>query len=245
MKSVLSNSIFNTSSGSISWTNLLVLAALFALVFLVLYLLKKYVIPLFMKGQDQSKNQLFLLRVETVTWLAYTLVALVVLFADSFTVTAGIIVVVGLVGFNFWRDFFPGLLMRVSNKYSVNDLVRHEPYSGKLIKMGYTTMHIRTEQEEEIYIPYRKVVSDVFIKRQSTGKLMSAKMILHLGGKDVDRVLREVPHWLFECPWSIPQNENQVQLQPGGMLHITIYSTDHQSLAKVERFIEKSLEDLS
>lgn len=244
MKSVLSNNLLAPHSGAISWTNLLGLAVLFIILFMVLYLLKKYIIPFFVKGKSLAANQLLLLRIETISWLTYALVALVILFSDSFAVTFGLLLVVGLAGFNFWRDFFPGLLMRVSNKYRVNDLIRHDKHTGKLIKLGYTTMHIRTEAEEEIYIPYRTLINEVFVKRQSTGKLMSTKIVLHLGGKDIDRVLNEVPKWLFECPWSIPQNENQVQLQAGGMLHVTIYATDNQSLARVERFIQKSLEKM-
>jgi len=245
MKSVLSNNILGSNFEVISGSTILGLIILFVFLFALLYVLKKYVVPLFFRFKDKRQNRLLILRLEVVVWLVFAMIGLILLFSESFSVTFGLLVVIGLAGLPFWRNFFPGLLIRVMDKFKENDLVRHMNYEGKLMKLGITTMHIRTSEEEEVYLPYKDIINTAFIKRQETGKLMSSKVVFHLAGKNVDQVLNAVPQWLFECPWSIPQNENQVELHPDGVLHVTIYATDHQSLSRVERFIEKSIEDLN
>lgn len=244
MKSVLSNNLFGSNLEAISGSTMLILLVLFASIFALLYVLKRYIVPLFFRFKDKRENHFILMRLEVIVWLIYTIVTLILLFSESFSVTLGLLLVVGLAGFYFWRNFFPGLLIRVADKFRVDDLVRHKDYTGKLIKLGITTMHIRTADEEEVYIPYKDIINAAFIKRQETGKLMSTKVTFQIEEKNIDTILKAVPNWLFECPWSIPQNENQVELHLNGLLHITIYATDHQSLSRVERFLEKSIEDV-
>ncbi|NOQ74797.1 MAG: mechanosensitive ion channel [Crocinitomix sp.] len=207
------------------------------------YLLKKYMLPLLDSSKAIKKAKLLAFRIEVVVWLLFALIAITQFFTASIWITAGLLVVIGLVGLNFWRDFFPGLLLRVSSKFKINDLVRIQGHSGTLEKLGITSIHIKTDEEELIYIPYRKVTTDVFVKRQAKGKLMSSKIILQIGAKDPNMVVDSVADWIHQCPWAIPQSTNNAAIHPGGLLHITVYAIDSISLGKVERFIQEKVRE--
>ncbi len=219
----------------------IVLIAFSLIIFGFFYLLKKYMLPLLDSSKAIKKAKLLAFRIEVVVWLLFALIAITQLFTASISITAGLLVVIGLVGLNFWRDFFPGLLLRVSNKFKKNDLVRFDEYSGKLQKLGITSVHIKTDEEELIYIPYRKITDNIFVKRQAKGKLMSSKIILQIGSKDPDMVVDSVAEWIHQCPWAIPQATNNASIHPGGLLHVTVYAIDSISLGKVERFIQEKV----
>ena len=94
-----------------------------AVLFGFFYLFKKYMLPLLNSSKAIKKAKLLTFRIEVVLWLLFALIAITQLFTANIWITAGLLVVVGLVGLNFWRDFFPGLLLRVSNKFKIKDLV--------------------------------------------------------------------------------------------------------------------------
>ena len=124
-------------------------------------------------------------------------------------------------------------MLRTSNKFKINDLFRFQKYSGTLEKIGITSIHLKTEDEELIYIPYGKLNEDVFVKRQEKGKLMSSKIILQIGTKDPAVVVESVADWIHQCPWAIQQATNNATVHPGGLLHVTVYAIDNVSLGKV------------
>mgnify|MGYP000707651469 FL=1 len=219
----------------------IVLIAFSLVIFGFFYLLKKYMLPLLDSSKAIKKAKLLAFRIEVVVWLLFALIAITQLFTASIWITAGLLAVIGLVGLNFWRDFFPGLLLRVSNKFKINDLVRFDEHSGKLEKLGVTSVHIKTDEEELIYIPYRKISDNIFVKRQAKGKLMSSKIILQIGSKDPDMIVDSVSEWIHQCPWAIPQATNNASIHPGGLLHVTVYAIDSVSLGKVERFIQEKV----
>lgn len=221
----------------------IILTIVAAVVFGFFYLFKKYMLPLLNSIKAIKKAKLLTFRIEVVVWLLFALIAITQFFTASIWITAGLLAVIGLVGLNFWRDFFPGLLLRVSNKFKIKDLVRFQEHSGSLDKMGVTSIHIKTDDEELIYIPNRKVTADVFVKRQAKGKLMSSKLILHIGAKDPDFIVDSVSDWIHQCPWAIPQATNNASIHPGGLLHLTVYAVDNNSLGKVERFIQEKVRE--
>ncbi len=221
-----------------------ILLAVGGVIFGFFYLFKKYIISILDSGKALRKIKLLAFRIEVIVWLVFSLVTLTQLFTENLLLTAALLVVVGLVGLNFWRDFFPGLLLRVSNKFKIKDPVRYGEYVGTLEKLGRTTIHLKTEEEELIFIPYRRITNEIFIKRQAKGKLMSSKVVLQIGSKDPNLVVDSVSKWIYECPWAITQSTNNATIQPGGLLNVTVYAIDHISLGKVERFIKVRLDTL-
>ena len=243
---VINHSVVNSNSkwDGLGVQTILIFLAIGGLIFGFFYLLKRYVLPLLKLGKRITKTKLLAFRVEVATWLVFALFALTQFFTQSLFVTSALLFVIGLIGFHFWKDFFPGLLLRVSNKFKINDLVRFEDNSGKLKKLGVTSVHIKTEDEELIFVPYHKLSNGLFVKRQAKGKLISSKIVLQIGNKDPNQVIDNVANWIHICPWAISQETYNASIQPGGLLNVTVYAADKVSLGKVERFVKKQLEEM-
>ncbi len=242
---IVSNSVnVSTNSWSIGADLIVILLAIAGALFGFFYLLKKYLIPLFESIKERKKTKILIFRLEVIIWLVFTLFALTQLFIENIWITAALVIIIAGVGFNFWRDFFPGLLLRVSLKFKEKDLVRFKEYSGSIARLGKTSLVLKTEDEELLYIPYRKITNDIFIKRQAKGRLMSSKIILQIGLKDPDVIVQKVAGWMIECPWAVSQSSNPISVQPGGLLHVTVYAVDNESIGKVERFLRAKLHAL-
>lgn len=238
------NSFLSARIGSIGVDTIVVLLIVAAVILGFFYALKYYIIPLLESSKAKRKSKRLAFRLEVTAWVIYTLVGLTQLFIENLWVTLALLLVTALVGLNFWKNFFPGLLMRLSDQYTIGDPVRFEEYSGSIQKLGKTVLQIKTEEEELIYIPYFKISNGIFVKKQAKGKLMSSKLVLQLGNKDVEAVLGLLDKWLHECPWSIPQSGNHASVHPGGLLHVTVYAVDQASLGKAERYLKNRFETL-
>ncbi|WP_070138299.1 mechanosensitive ion channel domain-containing protein [Crocinitomix algicola] len=236
---MLSNRLFSLGYGLDTFIILLLIGGV---IFGSFYLVRHYIVPVFETGKKNAKIELFLFRLETIIWLLFAFFSITQFLTESLFVTAALLLVVGLIGFNFWRDFFPGLWLRLGNKYKVNDPVRFMNYIGLISKIGTTSIHLKTKDEEIVYIPFHKLTSELFVKRQAKGKLMSKKIVYQIGDIDKEKLLSAVNGWIQECPWSIPQSDYVVNLQSDGFLNITVYAVDEYSLTKTEFYLQNCLE---
>lgn len=236
---MVTNKLFSPGYGL---NTILLLLLIAGVIFGFFYCFKRYFLPYIDAKKTGVNWPLVGFRLEVIVWLLFALFALTEFMVESLFVTIGLVVVVGLIGFNFWRDFFPGLWMRLSDKYRVADLVRIDPYMGTIVKVGITSIHIKTDEEELAYIPYHKISSQIFVKRQAKGKLMSTKLMFHLGNKNQGVILDNVDRWIGECPWAVPQASHAVNLQPGGIIYVTVYAVDEFSLGKIEQYLNQRIQ---
>lgn len=241
VESMIDNRLFSPGYGLDTFIILLMLGGI---IFGFFYVFKRYILPVFDARKKLKKTRILVFRIEVIVWLVFALFTVTQFLTESILVTGALLIVVALIGFNFWRDFFPGLWIRLSNKYKVNSPVRFQEYSGVVNKVGITSLYLKTEEEELIFIPYHKLSSAIFIQRQAKGKLMSSKLILQIANKDPELVIKNVDKWIQECPWAIPQESHLATIQPGGLLNVTVYAVDNFSIGKVERHIKNCLDKL-
>lgn len=221
-----------------------IIIALAGIIFGFFYLLRKYLMPLLESVNERRRTRLIVWRVEVITWLVFALLTLTQLFTENWWVTLALVTVVAWIGSDFWRNFFPGLWFRISNQVKEGDLVRYDNYTGLVVQLGKTCVAIKTENEELLFIPYRKITDELFVKRQAKGKLLSAKLIIPVDGANealVDRVNR----WVKICPWAVPQPHNSATLNADGYLHISVYAVDAESLGKAEHFLRSKIRNNS
>lgn len=217
-----------------------ILIALAGIIFGFFYLLRKYLMPLLESVNERKKTKLLVWRVEVITWLVFALFTLTQLFTENWWVTLALVAVVAWIGLDFWRNFFPGLWFRISNRVKEGDPVRYDNYSGIVAQLGKTSMAIKTEGEELLFIPYRKITDEIFIKRQAKGKLFSTKLVIPVSGAN-DALVDRVNNWVKICPWAVAQPQNSATLNADGHLHISIYAVDAESLGKVEHFLRSKI----
>lgn len=237
----LNNSWSLYKIGVIHPETVLGLLLLAVILFGVFYVLRKYVVPYLSSRQAVKKYQNLLYRLEVVIWISYAILALYQLFSDSFYITSAMVIIAILAGRNFWRDLFAGIAFRLENKFEVGDPVKFDEYVGSLAGMNHRNLLIKTEKEELVAIPFRKVSSSAFIKRQAKGKLHSSQITLQLGAKSYDEIHPVLMKWLFECPWNVDSDRSNVKSLGPGMVQLTVYAVDKASIQKTQEYLQQRL----
>lgn len=205
------------------------------------FVVRKYVVPYIGSRRDKRKAKVILYRIEVAAWIAFTLFSLYQLMVDSIYITSAILVVVILAGINFWRDLFAGIAFRLENQFELRDPVRYENYNGTLEEVNRRNISIKTDKDELVTIPFRKLTNAIFIKRQAKEKLHSTQLTLHLGSQKADDVLPNIDQWIFECPWAIDNENSNAKVIGGGLIQLTVYAVDNDSIRKTEEYLQQRL----
>jgi len=231
--------------GSIQVSTIIWLFLIAAFIFGFFWVLRKYVIPYLGSRKAVKKANILRYRVEILTWGLYSLFALYQLLTDSLYITVILLLLLILAGRNFWRDLFAGIAFKIENKFAVKDPVRFEDYKGNLDKIGIRNIQIKTDSEEIVVIPFRKLSSSVFIKRQAKGKLHSSKIVINTVTKKPEEVVQKISDWLYQCPWAVVNEKVSPKISGQNELTFTVYAVDAISIAKTEEYIKKRLNKLA
>lgn len=202
------------------------------------YVLRHYVDPLIVSEKMLPKFQVIRFRIEVLSWFIFGLFWIIYLLQVDLIIMLIIIVLASAIGFQFWRDFFPGLFFRLANAYAIGDKVVFSGITGEIEKLGMIAVLLKTKDEAVVFLPYHKLVADVRHKKQSKGKLISHKVILPLGNNQADFFISQCEKWLYQCPWAIAQINTNVSLLDAHHVAIQVYAIDHASLSKIERFLK-------
>ena len=205
------------------------------------FVVRKYVVPYLRSRKDKKRARLWLYRFEVIGWVAFTLFSLYQLMLDSIYIASAILIVVILAGLNFWRDLFSGIAFRLENKFELRDPVRYDNYNGTLDEISRRNIRIKTDKQELVTIPFRKLNNAVFIKRQAKEKLHSTQLTLSIGGLVAEEVLANIDRWIFECPWAIDNDNANAKIIGAGLVQITVYAVDNDSIRKAEEYLQNRL----
>jgi small-conductance mechanosensitive channel len=234
---LLNRGISVNQLGTISVKTVLLLLIIGAILFGFFYVLRNYVIPFLGSRKAVKKGKLLTYRIEVFLWFVFTIFGLYQLLSDSLYITSVIVAIIILAGRNYWRDIIAGIIFKVENKFQERDPVRYENYNGVLDKIGRRNIQIKTDKEELVLIPFRKVSSAIFIKRQAKGKLHSAQLSLPLGAKSSEEVMENIHDWIYQCPWSIVKENTSVKAIGPGLIQVSVYAVDKASIDKTEEFL--------
>lgn len=227
--------------GGISIQTLILLGIIAAFIFGFFYIFKKYVGPFLGSRKAIKKASVLAYRLEVLAWTLFSLFGIYLLLSDSLYITLVLLAVVMLAGRNFWRDLFSGVAFRLENKFEVGDPVRFEEYKGTLDSVSPRNIQIKTDTEELVLIPFRKLSNAVFVKRQAKGKLHSAKIELAIGDKNAEQVMTRIHDWIYECPWAMTNEKVQAKLISNNVIAVTVYAVDMLSISKTENYLKKRL----
>lgn len=231
--------------GSIQVNTIILLTAIALLIFGFFFIFKKYIAPFLGSRRAVKKASILSYRLEVLVWGLYTVFGLYQLLTDSFYITASILILVILAGRNFWRDLFAGIAFKIENKFEINDPVKFSEYVGVLEKISIRNIQIKTENEELVLVPFRKLTNSLFIKRQAKGKLHSAKLSLKIGDKNPDDLLVQINNWIYQCPWAVVNDKVSAKIVSEKEILVTVYAIDILSINKTEAYLKKRLNKIS
>lgn len=230
--------------GVIEIKTMIFLLLIFALLFSFFFIFRKYFIPYLGSRKSVKKAKKTQFRIEVIVWTIFGLFSVYQLLADSLYITLVLLVLIALVAKNFWMDLFAGIAFKLENKFEVNDPVRFEDYDGSLEKISLRNIQIKTDQQEVVVVPFRKISASIFIKRQAKGKLHSGKITLQIGDRKSENIIQKLDDWVYQCPWAVMNESIHAKLQNDQSITFTVYATDSDSLQKIENYLKKRLKKM-
>lgn len=188
---------------------------------IALYLILRFVSTYFRVFIGKPKTRKIFLKIFPVVqmflWFAFAFWAFDQLFIGkiAYPVLTGsmIVLMVGLFGWYFLRDFISGIILKSENAFETGQRIRTAEVSGTIKKLGYRTIGIDTCEGELVKIPYSLLASQKIVKPADTGnwvkQLISLKI---LSGYPPEKIQNMLRIRLLEMPWIVSDDSLQLKI---------------------------------
>ena len=175
----------------------------------------------------------------TIFWITYRI------FRDSdalpIITSVVAIILLGLLGWFWGRDFVAGIILKSENYFEKNKMIRLNNKSGKIIKTTLRYLEFETDDGEAIRVPYSKISSEYFSKLSPDEKYESHLITLHVNEKADTKTLREsLRKTIYNSPWYLAGKEPVIEIvssaEGGYKLNLNIYTinSSHADLLRQE-----------
>lgn len=155
--------------------------------------------------------------VQMLTWMAFAFWAFEQLFLGmlAYPILTGslIILMVGLFGWYFLRDFISGIILKSENAFETGQQIQTDEVSGTIRKLGYRSVEIATSEGEHVKIPYSLLTSQKIIKPAETGNW--AEQLIHLkiaSAFSPEKIQDMLKNRILEMPWIVSGESIKLKL---------------------------------
>ncbi|MCP3932736.1 MAG: mechanosensitive ion channel [Bacteroidetes bacterium] len=232
---------------NISFGLLVFLAIGAAIIIVGFWLLHRYVMPLIKSRQSNRIASIWLLRMEVLTWSLYALFAIYRLLLASPAITIIFIILLIVLGWNFWKSYFPGLLFRLEKTLEVGDSIRfnkdeEKMQEGIVQKISGRNVEIFLTTGEILMVPFHRLDSLIISKSHPEGNLDRHIFIVNFERNDISDKKTLITKILFECPWSVPAKDPIIENLGKGQYQITSFAVDKEASEKLMAYVLQRVE---
>jgi len=149
------------------------------------------------------------------------------------------------------RDFIAGAMFKANREFSENEHIVIDDNEGKIIEMKSRYLILETEEGENIYIPYSKIIGKKIVKSYPAESLMGHSFTIEIkmkGYTDEQEFKSSVKSFILSLPWASLTKDPQVS--PSGntdpenpVYHITVYTPVKEYFSKIENEVRKRFEN--
>ncbi len=226
--------VANNTNQTIPFLLILGLLLLGGIIWFTFIVLTDYITP-FLKAKYKIKRaNLFVYRLKITTWLVYVLFSFYQLISSHLIIGLSLVAFMALIGFNFWKDFFTGTLLKFSGNLNINDFISVDGLKGKLLKFNARNILIETDNDELMYIPYRRFLNNEVSKKLNKGEMRSKKITLQLQKEYPTNQLKQI---VMLCPWVNSHKPVKVTKVDATTYEIIVYASDDFTFNKIQEYL--------
>lgn len=211
--------------------------------FVSFHILTNYIAPYLKSHYKINRPYLMLYRIKAMTWFVFTLFSFYQLVSSHIIIGFGITVFIGLLGINFWKDFFTGVYIKVEGRLRINDHVTIDHIKGKIVKFHARNLELNTQNDEVFSIPYHKLLESSVAKRLNKGEERSRTITISIPLNSEYNSIKAVEGILNICPWIYSHKPSSVKRLNGTDFSISIYAADNFTFQKVDEFLQEQLKN--
>ncbi len=188
---------------------------------IALYLILRFVSTYFRVLTGKRKIRKIFLKVfpvvQMLLWFAFAFWAFEQLFIGmvAYPVLTGslIILMVGLFGWYFLRDFISGIILKAENAFETGQQIRTAEVSGTIKKLGYRSMGIVTSEGELVKIPYSLLTSQKIVKPADTGNWVEQLIRLKISSAyPPEKIQNMLKIRILEMPWIVSDDSLKLKI---------------------------------
>jgi len=196
------------------------------------------------KGWDQYVLRIFPW-LEASSWILFIFWALVFAFAgneirNTIIISFSLALII-LLSWYVFRDFIAGAVFRSEQSLDSGMDISSQKYTGTIIKLGYLSMDILTENGDKLTIPYSQLWGTDVVRKTVRSRGKNQTIILeipqHYGAQNIELLIKRK---LLELPWVIEPGNIRVSMIPKEHLYqtqISFYSIKEDMFVKTEEII--------
>ncbi len=179
---------------------------------IALYLILRFISTYFRVLTEKRKIRKIFLKIfpvaQMLLWVVFAFWAFEQLFIGrvAYPVLTGslIILMVGLFGWYFLRDFIAGIILKAENAFEAGQQIRTAEVSGTIKKLDYRSMGIVTSEGELVKIPYTLLTSQKIVKPADTGNWVEQLIRLNISsGYPPEKIQNMLEIRILEMPWVV------------------------------------------
>jgi len=124
-----------------------------------------------------------------------------------------IILMVGLFGWYFLRDFVSGIILKAENAFETGQQIQTAQVSGTIKKLGYRSMEVVTSEGERVKIPYSLLTGQKIVKPAETSNWTEQFIRLKISSVYPSETIHEMLKIrILEMPWVITDNSIKLKI---------------------------------
>lgn len=212
-----------------------------AAVFLIVLVMKRYVLALVKDEFQQGLIRRWEYRVVTLVWLVYGSWALYHLIKSNFIVTLTILGVVMIAGWRNWMEFFSGIFLRLERRIQIGDLLQTDHGSGRVERFFFQSLALHTDEGQIVHLPYSKITGDVVAQSTDQEKLLAQSFTVQHPSDDPHSIKQRISMLVYRCPWTAVLHPVNVTHSENDTYKITARTIDKADFYRLESYVQKRL----
>jgi hypothetical protein len=218
------------------------------ILFVVNYLTKR-VVPTYIKQQEYKLTfakyypgvEIFLWALFIIYFIQYFLLT-----NQLFALGLAILFFIALFWFFqlFLKDVIAGVILRLSSKLSVGDMVHIDQFEGKILQFKSNVLCLETINGQTIFLHYNKILNQTLVQTDPSGHILTHSFILKTKSPlSVTILKQQLKEALMLLSWSCIKQIPQIHpLSQTGQIYefrLTVFTYEQERFIEVENYIKQ------
>ncbi len=215
--------------------HLVVLLFLFGVaLFISFSIIKNYIFPLLNNKQSLIKR--YWQKIIISTWIIYAMVFYTLLIQANPSITLVFTIVIIGLGWNYWKNVFTGILIKLNNDYTNGETITTQNHEGTIKHIGFSHTKLINAEGELILIPNFILRSSILKKHSKKSNIQSHSFIINSGALLTSKELYAIA---LNCPY-ISGNQT-IEIKKTETDRYTVKATviDDSFVEDIERYFKE------
>jgi len=200
----------------------------------VAYIITNYLLPM-LSRRKYSRMQIWE-KVQITFWIIYAGLLFIILFRLNMFVTIALSIVIFGAGWNFWRNVFSGIVIKLSTQFTIGEAIDIEFAKGELKTIGMSRSELINEIGETVVIPNYKLRNSVFRHLNKETNVHAHSFVVNVSA---GKTIASVYNIALECPFVSANQKVEVERTGPNELVVRASVIDNTFIDQVNTYLHE------